>query len=358
MSSRLLLSGNDALTGTIRFGIIGCGALGLVHALRLIELPNVEVTALSDPDTAGMERVKAALEAQGVSYPIACYTDYHDLLKADGLTATCINSPNPWHVEQLLASLEHGLHVLCEKPLSMIPAEVEQVSKATEQSGKLVAIAYQSRYRHDSRVLRQLLQSGKFGRVTSVNVLSCENWLTPNWGTWRHDPARCPGGFFADANGHQLDVLFWMTGLEAAELRATIEKRGTPVPMVTWGEARLRNQSTKALEGAEPTLFTFSFIGDSRLWREHISIQTEKADFVMRDTQLLWSEGTAPLARFPEELLDSPVGDDTPDTAFVNALRGVSPILSPPESVSPVLNFTLAALHSAETASATVKIEP
>ncbi len=344
MSSPLLLQGDAALKGTIRFGIIGCGALGVVHALRLTELPDVEVTAVSDPDEKAMERLVTALREKGITYPISTHSDYHDLLKAQGLSATCINSPNKWHVEQILASLEAGLHVLCEKPLTMEPSEVTLVADKTAESGKIVAIAYQSRYRRDSRALRQLLHSGKYGRVTSINIYSGEDWITPNTGTWRHDPARCPGGFFADANGHQLDVIFWMTGLEAATVRATIEKRGTPVPMFVFGEARLQSQKTKQLEGEEPTTLTFTFVGDKRLWQEEIHIQTEKADFVLRNTELLWSDGTQPLTPVPDSLLDTPEAYDTPDTGFIKALRGDAPILSPPESVAPVLNFTLKAL--------------
>lgn len=348
MISPLVLQGEAALKGVIRFGIIGCGALGVVHALRLIELPDVEVTAVSDPDEAAMERLVNALREKGIAYPVSTHSDYRDLLKAEGLTATCINSPNKWHVEQILASLEAGLHVLCEKPLTMEPKEVTQVAEATAKSGKITAIAYQSRYRRDSRALRQLLRSGKYGRITSINIYSGEDWITPNRGTWRHDPARCPGGFFADANGHQLDVLFWMTGLEAATLRATIEKRGTPVPMFIFGEARLRAQGVAEPEGEEPATLTFTFVGDKRLWQEEIHIQTEKADFVFRQTNLLWSDGTQPLAPVPDSMLETAEDYDTPDTGFVKALRGVAPILSPPESVAPVLNFTLAALASAE----------
>ncbi|HLK55082.1 MAG TPA: Gfo/Idh/MocA family oxidoreductase, partial [Chthonomonadaceae bacterium] len=332
-----------------RFGIIGCGALGVVHARRLTELPAVSVTAVSDPDTAAMGRTAAALPAN--AQPPAQFADYRELLQHPDLDAICINSPNPWHVEQLLASLERGLDVLCEKPLTMVPAEVDQVVEATRKSGKTVAIAYQSRYRRDSRILRRALQSGKWGRVTSVNVFSCEDWITPNVGTWRHDPARCPGGFFADANGHQLDLLFWMTGLHATSLRATIEKRGTPVPMVTWGEARLASSGAQTAHAEHPDgiPFTFLFVGDAKHWGEDISIQTEGADFHMRGTKLLWSDGKGPMGPFPESESDPADQEDTPDTAFVTALRGGTPVASPPHTVWPVLTFTLAALESAET---------
>src|SRR5689334_1988694 len=132
----------------LRVGIIGCGALGLVHARRLSAIPGVHVCAVSDPDAGAMQRVIDALASQ----PVSSYSDYRELLRSSELDAACINSPNRWHVEQLLACLERKLHVLCEKPLSMIPAEVEQVVKATERAGTTVAIAYQSRYRRDSRI--------------------------------------------------------------------------------------------------------------------------------------------------------------------------------------------------------------
>lgn len=334
----------------LKFGIIGCGALGLVHAQRLSALPGIEITALSDPDSEMVERI-----AETVAPGAARFGDYRQMLDGAQMDAVVINSPNRWHVEQLLASLENGLHVLCEKPLTMVPAEVSLVAEATKTAGKLVAIAYQSRYRRDSRLLRAALRSGKWGGITSINVFACENWVTGNIGTWRHDPLRCPGGYFADANGHQLDLLFWLTGLEAQWVRATCETRGTAVPIVTWGEARLCEQGALAHSVANGvsdsgTPFTFSFVGDAKQWREEISIQTEGADFVMRDTRLLWSDGSRPLEPFPEALLDlpEPIGDDTPDTAFVTALRGGAPPASPPHTVWPVLRFTLAALASAE----------
>lgn len=299
-----------------------------------------------------MQRVAESVPGSKVE----AFADYREMLRNSELDAVCINSPNRWHVEQLLASLEKGCHVLCEKPLSMIPAEVEQVVEATRAADRVVAIAYQSRYRRDSRVLRRALQSGRWGKVSSVNIFAGEDWITPNVGTWRHDPARCPGGFFADANGHQLDLLFWLTGLEPDQVRATIEQRGTPVPMMTWGEARLVGKNDTGREPPAP--LTFMFAGDTKHWREAISIQTEGADFVLRNTRLLWSDGTQELGPFTDPEIEAAENGlaDTPDGAFIAALRGGPPVTSPPHTVWPVLRFTLAALESAANGSASQRI--
>ena len=326
----------------LRFGMIGCGALGLVHAQRLSAIPGVEVVALSDPSLDAMQHVTTEL-ASGL--PLPQFTDYREMLTTMEMDAVCISSPNRLHVEQLLTAVERGLHVLCEKPLSLYPAEVTQVIDATRRSGRVVAIAYQSRYRRDSRLLRQELQSGRWGRISSVSIFSTEDWITPNVGTWRHDPARCPGGFFADANGHQLDLLFWVTNMAATDIHATIEQRGTPIPIATWGDARLLPQGA-----AEPgnlrnaPLLHFNFVGDARHWHEEITIHTERADFVMRDTRLLWTDGSAPLAPFPDTDRAEDEMPSLPDTAFVWALQNNQPVLSPPETVWPVLNFTREAL--------------
>ncbi len=330
--------------GPIRFGMIGCGALGVVHAERLTAIPGVTVTVVSDPDQQAMERTAAASANPPGSAAIAKVTDYKDLLKSDSLDAVCISSPNPWHVEQILASLESGLDVLCEKPLSMEPAEVRKVVDAAAASGKQVMIAYQSRYRRDSRILRRAIQSGKWGKVTSVSVFTCEDWITPNVGTWRHDPERCPGGMFVDANGHQLDLLFWLTGLKPDWVRATTETRGTPVPMVTWGEARLSPPNGTA---QAPIPLVFMFAGHARHWGEEIRIQTEGADFIVHDTELTWSDGNHAPTPFPEsEVHPDDARSDTPDTAFVTALRGGVKNASAPETVWPVLRFTLAGMAS------------
>lgn len=336
----------------ITVGIIGCGWFGRVHVERMSQIPNVHIVAVSDPDPEARERVAALVpdHARDLHKPVAQYADYNDLLRHEGLDVVSINSPNKWHVEQILAALEQGLHVLSEKPLTMIPAEVDQVVAATQKANRLVAIAYQSRYRRDARLLYDALHSGKWGRVTSIGIFSNEDWVTPNVGTWRHDPARCPGGFFADANTHQLDLTFWATGLQAEWVHATTENRGTPVPIVTWGEARLVPQAHNTLTYPKEGIpFTFTLVGDAHSWSEEIRIMTERADFVMRNGRLHLAMNNKPLDLFPEAEIDPAIAalPDLPDKAFIAKLRGGPDIITAPETVWPVLRFTLAGLASA-----------
>ncbi|MCA1597024.1 MAG: Gfo/Idh/MocA family oxidoreductase [Chloroflexi bacterium] len=312
----------------LKVGIIGCGALGIVHARRFGEMEGVTVTALSDPQPESMAKAAEALHAP----PALQDTDYRALLGA-GLDAVCIASPDGFHVAQVLDALAAGLHVLCEKPLTRDPAELQALLDARDAAGKHVAMTYPRHYDPGVRAMRREIQSGRWGAVKTVTVYNGEDWITPNVGTWRHDPALCPGGFFFDASGHQLGTLFWVTGLQGVTVRAEAENRGTAVPIVVWGAGRLT--------GHIP--FSFAFVGDGHQWREQVNIHCEKTDFMLETGRSCWvQEGkVVPMAQ------DEP--RESGDRAFVRLLRGEGPNWSPPDELWPLLHFTNAALRSAET---------
>ncbi|MGC8669209.1 MAG: Gfo/Idh/MocA family protein [Chthonomonadales bacterium] len=325
----------------LKVGIIGCGALGAIHAKRMAAIPGVRVCALADPN----EGAAASLASQISPPPLLVSTDHRRILEA-GLHAVCIASPDGCHVSQLLDALAAGLHVLCEKPLTLEPKELEACIAARDRAGTHVAMTYPRRYHPSIREMRRQIQSGRWGSVYAVSVYNCEDWVTGVSGTWRHDPAMCPGGFIYDANGHQIDTLLWMTGLRARWVHARVDNRGAAVPLTAQGTAELSNG----------TLATFCFVGTARRWREQINIHCEGMDFVLENGRCFWSPDAAQGQWAPLEALPVPDGDDTPsyrvgeaDNAFARLLRGEGPNWAPLEEVWPVLLFTRALLKSGET---------
>ncbi len=310
----------------IKVGIIGCGALGITHAQRFAAIPGVEVVALAEVNPVNLDRAVAVLAAK----PRVVCADYRDILDA-GLDAVCIATPDSLHVPQVLDALAANLHVLCEKPLTLEPLELGAVIASCAEVGKVVSMTYPRRFNGGIRAMRREILSGRWGKVKTIVAYDCENWITPNAGTWRHDPELCPGGFFYDANGHQLDTTFWATGLRGEWVEAEMENRGTPSPMVAWGRARLT--------GGVPMIY--GFVGDAQKWREQINIHCERMDFVLES-------GTAKWVQDGELIPIPPDGpDETADEAFVKHLRGEGPNWARPEELWPVLSFTTAALESA-----------
>lgn len=323
----------DAETPAIRIGIAGCGALGVVHASRFAAIPGVQVAAVCDPSAEARRR---AAQAAGAANAFST-ADYDEMLRAD-LDAVCIATPDGFHVPQALAALDRGLHVLCEKPLTPHAEELERVIAAANRAQRVVTMTYPRRHDGGLRAMRREIRSGRWGRVQTVTVYFAEDWMTPCVGTWRHDPALCPGGFFYDSNGHQLDTLFWLTGLEGVTVRAHADNRGTRVPIWVWGVARLT--------GDVP--LTFSFVGDAKVLREHIMIHCEGRDFRVENLQARWFVGNelAPI--------EPPEPGENADDALIRLIRGGGGNWAPLEELWPVLRFTRAALASAESGEETV----
>ena len=320
------IDGPEDHVAVIRVGIIGCGALGRVHARRFAAIEGVEVEALADPGRAALEQCASELP----SPPSTISLDYRELLDS-GLDAVCIATPDSLHVPQVLDSLAANLHVHCEKPLTMVPEELEAVIASRDEVGKQVSLTYPRRYDRGIQRMREEIGCGRWGAVKTVTAYNAEDWITPNVGAWRHDPELCPGGFFFDASGHQLDTLFWVTALEGVSVNAAVDNRGTPVPITITGKAEL--------SGGIP--FTFAFVGDARKWREQCNIHCERMDFVLEQGKAYWVRENE-LA-----LLEADLPEETGDEAFVRLIRGEGPNWSPVEDVWPVLRFTRAALESA-----------
>lgn len=310
-----------------RIGLAGCGMLGKVHARRFGGMKEVQVVAISDPSEPRLQECAAQLEGQQPRQ-LAHYTELLD----QELDAVCIASPDSLHVSQVIAALDRGLHVLCEKPLTLEPEELKSVIEARDRAGKQVAMTYPRRYDAGLRAMRREVRSGRWGRVTSVTAYNGEDWVTPNIGQWRHDPQLCPGGFFHDASGHQLDTVFWVTGLQAEWVQAQASNRGTLVPICVWGTARL----------AADVPFIFSFIGDGHNWREQVNIHCENRDFVVENSRAFWSGD-----RRLEQM--EPEGEsERAEESFLRLIREGSPNWSPLEDLWPLVHFTRTALESAE----------
>lgn len=323
----------------LRIGVVGCGDFGRRHVRRFASLDNVVVAAVADPSPVARAAAVDLVHQLGRPAPES-FTSFEELLRVP-LDAVCIASPDAYHVPQVLAALNAGLHVLCEKPLTLSLNELEAVLEARARTGKVVCMTYQRRYDPAHRLLRQEIFSGRWGPVQAVSVYNCEDWITPNKGTWRHDPLLCPGGFLYDAAGHQLDFVFWATGLVPVSVQAWKHHAGTPVPIRVWG--------TALLSGGVP--MTFHFVGDADAWREQVNIHCERRDFFVesykpgatpgkgRDTDKTPFQRAMPLTS-----TEQPLGCDT---EFIAIIEGKLPNPAPPEDTRPVVQFTSAALRSA-----------
>ena len=221
--------------GRIRLGMIGGGEgafIGAVHRLAARMDGHYELVAgalSSTPDKA--RRSGAAL---GLA-PDRVYDDFASLAKAeaarpDGVEAVSIVTPNHVHAPAAIALLEAGLHVICDKPLTVSLADAKRMQAAVAASGRIFALTHNYTGYPLVRCMRQMIRAGELGELRLVQVEYPQDWLSGPTETtgnkqaeWRVDPARAGGGgALGDIGTHAFNLADYVTGLEVAELLADL----------------------------------------------------------------------------------------------------------------------------------------
>ncbi|HEU0165890.1 MAG TPA: Gfo/Idh/MocA family oxidoreductase, partial [Thermomicrobiales bacterium] len=130
----------------------------------------------------------------------------------DEVDAVSIAVPNFMHAPVAIAALDAGKHVLIEKPLARNEEEGRQMVEAAERNGKILAISYQRRTRHDVQIVREQVQSGAFGRVYYSKAFWMRRSGIPGWGSWFTSKEAAGGGPLIDLGVHVLDLALYVLG--------------------------------------------------------------------------------------------------------------------------------------------------
>lgn len=199
----------------MRIGLIGLGRIGAFHAQTLAALPAVDSLVVTDVIPAAIQRVTAGIPAQAAGSP-------QDVLGA-GVDGVVIAAATDAHPELILAAVEAGIPVFCEKPVARITAKAADVLAAVEKSGVPVQIGYNRRFDAGFAAARAAVARGELGRVQTIRSTTM-------------DPAPPPagylagsGGIFRDCSVHDFDILRFVTGREVTEAYATGDTRGDEV---------------------------------------------------------------------------------------------------------------------------------
>lgn len=327
-----------AQTGKVRLGLIGCGGIARHHLNQILPLAQYEVAAINDTNPAVIEVAKRQFP-QLAEVPV--YADYREMLEEAALDAVQIHTPHTLHTEQILASFDKGLHVLCEKPMVCTVADAHAVIAKRDAVGKVGLLSYQRHFQPEFRFIRERIASGEFGAVTFVTALQCQNWKRGTSGSWRQEPALSGGGQLNDSGSHLLDILLWITGLGVAKVSAHIDNCGTPVDI----------NSALALTFKGGAQGTLSVVGDAPTWHEDVTIWCEKGIFFMRNGKLSVCDGRGNRYTF-----DHMPGAGNPDRNFLDAILGRDEVQAPFECGLRVIELTEAAWTSAAQGGAVVHV--
>lgn len=150
----------------IRIGLIGTGRFGRLHLKVFQEIPGASVLALSDIHRQELMRTA---QQYGISED-NCYEDPLDLIKRPDLDAVDIVTDEKSHGSLVLAGLQHGKHVIVEKPLCVSYQEAVEIEKAQQLSGKQVLVGNISRFSQPYFSIKKTIESGRLGKVAAIRA--------------------------------------------------------------------------------------------------------------------------------------------------------------------------------------------
>ncbi|GGD53560.1 Gfo/Idh/MocA family protein [Paenibacillus nasutitermitis] len=190
----------------LKVGIIGQGRSGHdIHAKTLKGLPELfEIAAVSDYEVSYRKRAEEEFGCEA-------YEDYKQLFEREDLDLIVNASPSHLHVPITLECLEHGFHVLCEKPLARTAEEVDTLIDAASRAGKLLTIFQQSRYSPAFQQIMEVVGSGVLGRIVQVSISF--NGFARRW-DWQTLQAN-NGGNLLNTGPHPLDQALQLFGTDS-----------------------------------------------------------------------------------------------------------------------------------------------
>nr|WP_294995021.1 Gfo/Idh/MocA family oxidoreductase [uncultured Sediminibacterium sp.] len=190
----------------IKFAVVGCGHIGKRHAEMIARNPEAELVALAD--------VKPVNEIGVEKFNVPLFESIDHLLDANlDIDVVNIATPNGFHAEHALKALSCRKHIVVEKPMSLSKGDAEKVIFKSLQVHRHVFAVMQNRYSPPSVWIKEMVESGKLGKIFMVQ-LNCywnrdDRYYKP--GSW-HGDKKLDGGTLFTQFSHFIDILYWLFG--------------------------------------------------------------------------------------------------------------------------------------------------
>lgn len=191
----------------VRFAVVGCGHIGKRHVEMIRRNPQAELLACCDI---------LPYEELGLSgcENVAFFPSLKELLESSlPIDVVNICTPNGLHASMALQALKAGCHVVIEKPMALNQVDAENILLTAERNKRMVFCVMQNRYSPPSVWIKDLVDSGKLGKIYLVQV-NCfwnrdERYYKPdNW----HGTKEMDGGTLFTQFSHFIDLMYWLFG--------------------------------------------------------------------------------------------------------------------------------------------------
>jgi predicted dehydrogenase len=190
--------------------VIGCGALGTVHAQAWPKVEGARVVAVADP---WVERAQALAEKVGCPW----FASAEAALQVEGVNAASVAVPSAYHRACTVAALERGCHVICEKPIALSLDDGRAMIRLAQERGLVLTYGFCKRFMEQVHTVRDLVQSGKLGRPVMYRHISAWEIRPKPWIMDKH----LGGGPIFDISCHYTDQWRVIFGSDPVRVKAS-----------------------------------------------------------------------------------------------------------------------------------------
>jgi predicted dehydrogenase len=312
----------------IKLGIIGIGNMGSAHAQNIKEgkCPEFELSAIADTNPERLDWAKQQNFAENIQY----FDTAEEMLDSGVINACMICVPHYGHPKYAIDCMRRGIHVMVEKPAGVYTKQVREMNEEAEKHPDVVfGMMFNQRTNCVYRKLRELVQSGEYGRIRRTNWIITD-WYRPqayyNSGGWRATWSGEGGGVLLNQCPHQLDLWQWICGMPV-KVRAHLHYG-------KWHDIEVEDDVTAYVEYSNGATGVFvTSTGDAH-GTNRFEIQTDKAKFVVENNRLIMEEyemsepefskiNTVPFATVNSTVKEVETdGENTQHVGVVNAWGG------------------------------------
>lgn len=184
----------------INFGIIGFGFMGHIHEEMLEkEIDGVKVVAICDIDKDNM--------SDAVTKDILKFTNYEELLAVDDIDTVLVVIPNHLHKDCVIKVANAGKNIICEKPVAMNVAELDEMLEAVKKNDVRFTVHHQRRFDEDFQMMKAVYENKSVGNVYTIqSKLYGFNGNMHDWHVFK----KYGGGMLFDWGVHLLDQILFM----------------------------------------------------------------------------------------------------------------------------------------------------
>jgi myo-inositol 2-dehydrogenase/D-chiro-inositol 1-dehydrogenase len=190
----------------LRFGILGAGRIGQVHADAIGAVTGAQLVAVADPQMAAAQAVQTKHGAD--------IRTIDEIETSDDIDAVVICTPTDTHADLIERFARAGKAIFCEKPVDLSLSRVRQCLQVVEDTSSFLMVGFQRRFEPDFNVLKSAIDAGRIGNVEMITLTSRDPGPPP------YDYIERCGGIFRDMTIHDFDVARWLLGEEIETVQA------------------------------------------------------------------------------------------------------------------------------------------